>query len=742
MSWTFLIGLTAVLAIALALLYEREREWRRLASVIEGRGEARSKGSHKGRLHVPHIDLSRCLGCGSCVRACPEEQVLDLVHGQAMVIHGSRCVGHAKCAVECPVDAITVTVADLDKRRDIPALDEHLEVPGRPGLYLAGEVTGFALIRTAIAQGRAVASEILRSLGEEESVSQVEPLLDLCIVGAGPAGLSCSLAAREAGLSFTTIDQASVGGTVATYPRRKLVLTQPVDLPFGGRLERSEYSKESLMEFWTQLVREHQLPIHEGVGMRSLRLDEGVWRVETSDGQIAARRVVLALGRRGTPRKLGIPGEELTKVTYSLLDAQSYEGRRVLVVGGGDSAIEAALALSEQPGCRVHLSYRQANFSRLKAKNERRLDAAVAEGHILTLLPSVLERIEAEAVHLRVGSGEEAFVSYLDNDDVFIFAGGEPPFKMLESAGVSFDPADRERVEAPTERGSGVIPALALALATALAGLAFALWQRGYYGLSLNQRPVHPQHDWLAPSGTIGLIFGFMATTLLLLNLVYLLRRSARVPLELGSLSAWMTMHVGTGVSALVLANLHAAMRGRDSMGGHALLGMLLLVVTGAIGRYFYAFVPRAANGRELELDEVQAELAAVAAAWDREQRDSGERILNESLEATRERAWGESFLGRVLALLRRGGVERRLLREVAKRAQAAELGAEQRATLLALARRANRAQLAATHLEDLRSLLASWRYFHRWGALLVVLLVLVHVTYAYLYAGIGGPPR
>jgi thioredoxin reductase/Pyruvate/2-oxoacid:ferredoxin oxidoreductase delta subunit len=739
LSWTFLIGLAAVLAITLALLLEREREWERMASVLEDRTRARKRGSHKGRLHVPHIDLTRCLGCGTCVRACPEEQVLDISHGQATVLHGSRCVGHAKCAEECPVDAITVTVADLDKRRDIPALDEGFGVPGRPGLYLAGEVTGFALIRTAIAQGKAVAGEIARSLETESAPAGCEAVLDLCIVGAGPAGLSCSLAAREAGLSFTTIDQASLGGTVSTYPRRKLVLTQPVDFPLGGRLKSSEYSKEELMEYWSKMAREHELPIREGVAMCGLRFEDGIYRIDTSVGELVARRVVLAIGRRGTPRKLGVPGEDLPKVAYSLLDARSYAGRRVLVVGGGDSAIEAALALSEQQGCRTSLSYRRDGFSRLKAKNERKLEEAIASGRIDAKLRTVLSSIEADRVQLADASDASLNCETIGNDDVFIFAGGDPPFPMLESAGVSFDPKDRQLSDSPTERGTGVIPALALALVTAATGLGFALYNRGYYGLPLSRRPVHDAHDWLAPGATVGVLFGVAATLLLVANLVYLLRRSTRVPLTVGSLSAWMTAHVGTGIGALVLANLHAAMSPRDSMGGHALLGMLLLVLTGAIGRYFYAFLPRAANGRELEFDEVQAELAAVSAEWDRGHRSSSATILDESLAAITEKNWTHSLTGRIRGLLQRGRMERRLAQEVTQRAAAAELGRDQVRALVALARRASRARLAATHLEDMRALLASWRYFHRWGALLVVLLVIVHVISAYLYGGIRG---
>jgi len=243
------------------------------------------------------------------VRACPEEGVLDLIHGQALVVHGARCVGHGTCAEACPTGAITLAFGELDKRRDLPAIDSKLEVPGSPGLFLGGEVTGFALIRTAIGHGTAIASEVARRVARPAQRASAS-LLDLLIVGAGPAGLACALEAKRNGLSISVIEQDELGGTVAKYPRQKLVLTQPVDLPLVGRLARKEYAKEELIELWRGIAAEHELPIHTGVRFRGIaRAEDGTFQVDTDRGALCARHVELTLGRRGTPRRLVVPGE-------------------------------------------------------------------------------------------------------------------------------------------------------------------------------------------------------------------------------------------------------------------------------------------------------------------------------------------------------------------------------------------------------------------------------------------------
>jgi len=318
-----------------------------------------------------------------------------------------------------------------------------------------------------------------------------------------------------------------------------------------------------------------------------------------------------------------------------------------------------------------------------------------------------------------------------------VLAGGVAPFKLLQDSGVSFDAARRAPVEAVGERGTGLGRALLAAFLCAALALAWTVHFRAYYRLPLPERPAHELHRLLRPSGLAGLSAGALALLSMFFNLSYLARRSPRVSFGWGSLQAWMTAHVATGLLALVLAVVHSAMLPRHTVGGHALAGLVVLVITGAVGRYFYSFVPRAANGRELALDEARSELARLASAWDQTNRDFGERVRAEVQDLVARGHWTGSLATRIRALLGGQRALERRLGELAREGLAEGLPAGQVTELVALARRAYRASLAASHYEDLRGLLASWRYLHRWVALLVVLLVVLHVVAALRYAAV-----
>jgi thioredoxin reductase len=767
LTWSLLGILILVLGLAALLLLHRRSQLRMLRATLEERSEAKAIGSHKARLQYPLVDLSRCVGCGTCVTACPEEGVLGLVYGQAAVVHGARCVGHGRCAEACPVGAIQVTLGDLSKRDDIPVLSDDLEASGVPGLYLAGEVTGYALVRTAITHGAAVAAHVAQRVGQTAPAKSrsdnrhgkidnrhtpsggldpktagtlvleehPEPeILDLLIVGAGPAGLSCSLAAKQHGLRFVTLEQEEIGGTVAKYPRRKLVMTQPVELPLHGKLKRTSYQKEELIELWQEIAAKHQLPIQTGEQFRSLEQDaDGVFTVQ-ADATYRARNVCLCLGRRGTPRKLGVPGEDLPKVAYSLMDAESYRDRRILVVGGGDSAIEAAVGLAEQPGNQVHLSYRKAEFFRIKARNRRNLERSVEAGRLQVLFESQVQSIEADRVILSGNGGP----LQLPNDEVFVFAGGIPPFDLLQQAGISFDPAERPPTVELGERGTGIFRALSIALLLALATLAFGIYFRDYYGLSPQLRPQSEWHVLLRPTGLVGLGAGIAAVFLILMNLVYLLRRSRLGEWIAGSLQHWLSIHVVTGILALLLLVVHSGMEVRNTPGGHALLAVAILVASGAIGRYFYAFLPKAANGQELSLEQVRSSLTAILGEWDRHGRGLSAAVRAELDTLLDHKVWRSSLPRRILGLLG----SRRRLRKSLKRIEATAgregVARSQVRRVLALARRIHRTSMMTQHYEDLRGLVASWRFVHRWLALAMVLLAVLHILVALRYARFG----
>lgn len=748
MTW-ILLTLVLVACIVALVVAVRRREVEHARSTIAERREAASTGSAQARLQYPVIDLSRCIGCGSCVAACPEEGVLGMLHGQAVVLHGSRCVGHARCAEECPVGAVAVTLGDLSERRDIPALASDFESPHVPGLFLAGEVTGHALVRTAIAHGTSVAATVAARIQQRPST---DATLDLCIVGAGPAGLACSLEAKRRGLSYVTIERERLGGAVSQYPRRKLVMTQPVDLPLHGRLTRTSYSKEELMELWEEIAEREKLPIVSGRTFdRVEQRGDGTLRVlarvgpsldapiETYD----ARHVCLALGRRGTPRKLEVPGEDLPKVAYSLLDAQSYVDRRILVVGGGDSAVEAALGLAEQPGNRVTLSYRRKAFARIKSRNARRIAAALEEDALEVLFESQVESVADGQVELTLTDGDAPRRLILQNDEVFVFAGGTPPFEQLERSGVSFDHSDRQKDKALVDQGAGLVPGLAAATLLGLVVFGWALAQKDYYGVEAARRIALDQHGWLRPAAGLGLWLGVAAALLILTNLAYLVRRSPRLPVRFGTLRGWMTSHLVTGLMAFLLTVLHAGFAPRHTVGGHALWALAILVTTGAIGRYFYAFVPRAANGRELAIDEARTELARLTSSWEGDHRAFAERARATVDALVDAEAWRGSFLRRVRALAASQFGLGRVLAKIALDGRSQRIPTEELRELLQLARRAHRTALMVAHYEDLRALLATWRWLHRWVALLMVLLVVAHIATALEYAdlGFGGGP-
>jgi hypothetical protein len=437
--------------------------------------------------------------------------------------------------------------------------------------------------------------------------------------------------------------------------------------------------------------------------------------------------------------QLGVPGEDLPKVAYSLLDARSYSERRILVVGGGDSAVETALALAEQPGNVVTLSYRRAQLFRVRARNSEKLEAAVALGKLAVCLESRVTAIHPGHVELEQLQGSRPVAHVVENDDVFVMAGGVPPFPLLEQSGVSFDPALRPKTERIEEQGTGLVRALSIGFGLALAALAWALVHSDYYALEMAARPEHPKHVLLRPGMALGLALGITSLVLVAVNLAYLARRAEWKGLRFGSLQAWMTSHVATGILALLCATIHGGMAPRETVGGNALWAMVVLFVSGAIGRYFYACVPRAANGRELALEEVKLRLARLVHEYDAGQRAFVDRVRTEVDALVDRRQWRSSFAGRVLALVLGRRDLAGLLRRLEREGRQEGVPEERLKHTLTLAREAHRTSVMAAQYEDLRALLNAWRYVHRWVALLLVVLVVLHVVFALWYGSTGG---
>jgi thioredoxin reductase/ferredoxin len=379
----------------------------------------------------PVIDPVRCLGAGACVTACPE-RAIGMINGKAQLVNPSHCIGHGACATACPHGAITMVFGTEKRGMDIPQVDPQFET-NVPGIFIAGELGGMGLIRKSALQGSQAIDSIAKYKGSSHPY-------DVVIIGTGPAGLGATLGAIEKKLRYVTLEQeTSLGGAIFQYPRNKIAMTAPVKLPLVGEIRFKEVSKEKLLEFWADIIQKTGMKLNFNERMDTITKIDNGFSVKTSKGEYQTRTVLLAIGRRGTPRKLNVPGEEQPKVVYRLIDPEQYKNMHVVVVGGGDSAVEAATSIAEQPGTTVTLVARGesfgASFAGAKPKNRDKLKSMEDARQLTILLKAAVKKVDPSAILIKHGEQE----STIPNDAVIVCAGGTLPTPFLKEIGVMVD---------------------------------------------------------------------------------------------------------------------------------------------------------------------------------------------------------------------------------------------------------------------------------------------------------------
>ena len=418
---------TVFLLCALTVFFYLRKKNKKTIETVKKVAIAKEEGLFEPVSLYPFIDLNACIGSGACISACPEKDILGIVNGIATVINTSNCIGHGACFHACPVEAISLKIGTEKRGVDLPHVSEDYETNIK-GMYIAGELGGMGLIKNSVEQGQ----QAMQNIAKNKKPSK-ENVLDVVIIGAGPAGISATLAAKELGLSSITLEQDSLGGTVYTFPRSKIVMTAPMNLPLYGKAKLYNTSKDELLQLWNKVISEHDLEILEHTKVESITpIENETFRITTNTGnEFICNQVLLSIGRRGTPRKLGVPGEDTQKVAYRLLEPEQISNKKIIVVGGGDSAIESALLLKD--GNEVILSYRKDKFSRLKPKNREHIEEAIANNSIKVVYNSNLVSINDKSVLINTEDDEAMEIK---NDMVFIFAGGELPTSFLQNAGI------------------------------------------------------------------------------------------------------------------------------------------------------------------------------------------------------------------------------------------------------------------------------------------------------------------
>lgn len=422
-----IIAYGTVTLLLFTILFYYLRKQKKDSIIVEEKIKiAKELGIHEPVSLHPVVDVNSCIQSGACISACPEKDILGIRNGKAVTINASRCVGHSACFSACPVSAISLHIGTEARGVELPHVSPNFE-SNVEGIYIAGEMGGMGLIKNAVEQGKQAVDNLTKRITKTGNAEY-----DLIIVGSGPAGIGASLQAKKNNLKFLTLEQDSLGGTVFSFPRAKIVMTSPMDLPLFGKMKLVETSKTELLEIWERVLNANNIKINLDEKVEEIIKSEDSFSVLSSKGKYSAKKILLAIGRRGTPRKLGITGEEREKVAYRLIEPELIKEKNIIVVGGGDSAVEAALQLAAE-GNNIILSYRKDKFSRIKPKNLENINKTSESGALKLILNSNLIEIKDDSVELEVAGNRET----VSNDLVYIFAGGELPTQFLNKVGIN-----------------------------------------------------------------------------------------------------------------------------------------------------------------------------------------------------------------------------------------------------------------------------------------------------------------
>ena len=374
----------------------------------------------------PVVNQEICIGSGACIEACPEKDILGIVHGKATPINASRCVGHGACFHACPVRAISLCIGTEKRGVDLPHVSQQFET-NVPMIFIAGELGGMGLIKNALEQGKQAVGYITKKINKN-----VVADYDVAVIGAGPAGIGATLTAVQNNLKYITFEQDTLGGTINSFPRGKIVMTSAMDVPLYGKIKLSETTKPDLIEFWNEVLSKNNVKINEEEKVAEVVKENDRFLIKTSKDQYTCRSIVIAIGRRGSPRKMGVPGEEKSKVYYRLLEPELIHEQKIVVVGGGDSAIESALLLADEQN-EVTISYRSESFGRLKPKNLEKINIAIENNKIRVIFNSDIIEVLDNSIRIMKNKTEPIEIP---NDIVYVFIGGELPTQFLNDIGI------------------------------------------------------------------------------------------------------------------------------------------------------------------------------------------------------------------------------------------------------------------------------------------------------------------